>query len=143
MLATAAHGPDRVGALAGEQARVGGADRAGAAERAGRAQQRERLAAAPGVIEPRERVADPLDVRRGRAGELGRAQERGVGAVAARDLGDLGRVGRDNDRVEQPGLDRGGDRVGDQRMAGERPDVLARHALGSGAGRDQRDRAGH
>ena len=85
----------------------------------------------------------PLDVERGRRAHVGRAQARNLGAVPPRDVGDLLGVGRDDDRVEDPGLLRAGDRVGDQRVAGERHDVLAGDTLRAGARGDERDGGRH
>ena len=144
VLAAEADGAQRVGAVAErDELVVGAADHVGAAKRARRAQQREERRSGDRPPRARDRVPDPLDVGRGRARHLGRPQLRDLGAVALGDRGDLRRVGRDDHRVEDAGRPRGGDRVGDQRVAGELADVLARDPLGAGAGRDQRDGGRH
>ena len=97
-----------------------------AAERIRRTDEREEVVP---LVEVLERVREPLDVGRGRGRVLGRTQEGHVGAVPARDVGDLLRVGRDDDALEAAALARGLDRVREQRVAGERPDVLVRNAL--------------
>src|SRR2546422_424524 len=90
-----------------------------------------------------ERVLQPFDVRRGRGCELGRTQERDVCAVPLRDLGNLAAVGGADDSVEDAGLTRGRNRVGEQRVSRERADVLVLDALGAGARGDQCDCARH
>ena len=67
-----------------------------------------------------------------------RGTEAGNGrAVALGGPCDLLRVGRDEDVVEDTALPGAGDRVGDQRMAGERRHVLPRHPLRARPGRER------
>src|SRR5260221_4937395 len=63
-----------------------------------------------------------------------------MGPVPTGDIGDLLRVGRAENPLEDACLLGGRDRVREQRVTRERADVLARNALGAGAGADQRDR---
>ena len=56
-------------------------------------------------------------------------------------VGDLLRVRRDDDALEAAALARRLDRVREQRMAGERADVLPGNALRAGPSRDERDGA--
>src|SRR5690606_31948597 len=64
------------------------------------------------------------------------AQERPPRARGARRLGDVLGVGRDDDVVAHAPLGRRLDRRGDQRLAGERLDLLAGQALPAAACRD-------
>src|SRR6185436_14513466 len=74
------------------------------------------------------------------AGELGGPHERhfaadGEGAVRNREL-----VGRQDEAIENPGLQRRFNRVGDERLARERLEVLSRNPLRSAArGDDAQD----
>ncbi len=86
---------------------------------------------------------DPLDVRGGGGRVLGGAQERDVRAVPARDVRYLLAVRGDQHPVEDAGRLRGRDRVREQRMAGERPDVLPGHPFRAGTRPDQCDRSRH
>ena len=126
MLLHALDRADRVGLGRREELVEATADDVRAAERVRRADDREQVVA---LVQLGEREAQPLDVGRGRGRVLGRPEERDVGAVPARDLGDLLRVGRHHHPPEHAALERGRDRVREQRVTRERPDVLLRHAL--------------
>src|SRR4029077_11202519 len=94
-------------------------------------------------LETFQSVLDPLDVWRGRAGELRRPEERDLGAIMMRDACEPPRVGRANHRVEYPARPRRLDRIGHQRMPAQHARVLVRHAFRAGARRDQGDYAWH
>ncbi len=68
--------------------------------------------------------------------ELAWPQERSLGAVLARDCRDLLVIRRDDDARHRAGLPRCGDAPGDQRIACEIADILARDALRAAARRD-------
>jgi len=57
------------------------------------------------------------------------AQPAEVRAAIARHGRDLGIVGRNDDAIKQSTFKRGQDRISDDRLTAERPDVLARNAL--------------
>ena len=70
------------------------------------------------------------------ARQLGRALERHVTAERAAGGGNVVSVGGENETIECARVARRFDRVHDQRLAGERLQVLAGQALRSAAGRD-------
>src|SRR5438876_517364 len=79
------------------------------------------------------------------AGQLGRTQERHLGAVAPRLLGDGVAVRGDDEAGQARGLARGGDGVTDERERAQAAEVLAGQTLGAAAGRDHAEhvRRGH
>ena len=128
-----------VDALLRREERPRSTDRISRAKRARRAQQAEAVPRTPSSSELRNRMLEPLDIRRCVARELRRPQEWHLGAVLPRDVGDVFRVGRDNHRLEHAALASGSDRIGKHRMPTEHPDVLASHTLGTAASGNQRD----
>ena len=72
-------------------------------------------------------------------GNFLRPDEGRRGAEFAGDGGDLLVIGRDDDLIEQAALLRRLDRVGDDRLAAERADVLARDPFAAAARRDDSD----
>ena len=119
---------DRVRAVAGRSAPSAlGSSRRGGTASSGAGSRRRRTRAAV------ERVPHPVDVRATSRRPSPPGAARHLGAVAARHLGDLLGVRGAPRRGRSAALARAGDRVGDQRMTGERRDVLARDAHGAGA----------
>jgi hypothetical protein len=108
----------------------------GKAEGAGGAEDAEAVEVSAFFSEAFEGVLDPFDVRGLFAGVFFGPEERDFGSVVGADFGVYIGVRGENDGFEDAALDRGGDGVGDDRMAGERPDVFVGDALGAGTGWD-------
>jgi hypothetical protein len=127
----------------GQQPGHRGVDRRGVAERRRRLQHDHHVAALALGLQLVDRVHDHRLQAGQVGGQLGRAQERHVGAALARDLGHPRVVGGDHDPVHGRRGPRGVQRVGQQRPVAEALEVQVRHAVGAAAGRDEGDDPGH
>jgi hypothetical protein len=123
------HGAEGVYAFLSGEFRPCAADGVCAAERARGAQYAEAVETARLGAETLQRALHPLDVGRGRGGELRRPQERHLGTVMARNRRVVFGVGRADHRVEYAAVARRGDGIGHQRMGPQPPCILIGHAL--------------
>ena len=88
--------------------------------------------------QPFQRMLEDRQVCSAILGKLRRAQERRLGAVFARDGGDLFVIGRDDHPRDGFSREARLDAVGNQGVPGKVLDILARDALGTAPGRDDR-----
>jgi hypothetical protein len=108
-------------------------------ERRGRVEAADVIGQRAALAEPADRVPHHCVGAGVVVRQFGRSHERRLGAAGAGDLRDLVVVGRDDHVVEQPAGARRVDRVRDDRLAGERANVLARDALAATARGDDRE----